>query len=119
MIVYFNAIDFDIEQKRAQGNMYISHEKDSNDWIFVEYECDLVTYHQQAEYCDGYLIHGAADICENVENVRYQITEKGCDVRSCDNVQDIIAEYVVQKANFKDTPDLFTYKGKGKGKGAA
>ena len=112
-------IKIDLPQKRAQGSMCISPDMESDDWIIAQYECDLVTYHQQAEYCDGFMIHGAADICENVENVRYQITDKGSDAQSYDNIPDIIAEYVVQKANFKDTPDLFTYKGKGKGKGAA
>ena len=106
-------IKIDLPQKRAQGEMCISPDANSDDWIMIKYECDLVTYHQPAEYCDGYLIHGAADICENAENVRYTITDKGSDARSYDNIADIIAEYVVQKANFPDTPDLYTYKGKG------
>ena len=114
MLVDSHAIAFDLEQKTAKGEMCISPDMESDDWIIAQYECDLVTYKVQAEYCDGYLIHGAAYICENVENVRYTITDKGSDARSYDNIADIIAEYVVQKANYPKTPDLFTYK-----KGAA
>lgn len=101
----------DMAQKRAHGEMCISTNTDSDDWFIVMYECDLVTYHQQAEYCDGFMIHGAADICENVENVRYTIAEKGSNASSFDNVQDMIADYVVQKANYPNTPDLYTYRG--------
>ena len=104
-------IKIDLPQKRAQGEMCISPDANSDDWIMIKYECDLVTYHQPAEYCDGYLIHGAADICENATNVRYIITEKGSDVDCYDNIPDIVAEYVVQKANFKNTPDLYHYRG--------
>ena len=111
MLIESYVINIDIEQKRAKGEMCISPDKDSDDWVIVEYECDLVTYHEPAEYCDGYLVYDACDVCENVTNVRYTITDKGSDARSYDNIADIIAEYVVQKANFKDTPNLFTYKG--------
>lgn len=111
MIIDSYVINIDIDQKRAHGEMCISPDTVSDDWIFVEYECDLVTYHQQAEYCDGYLVHGAADICENATNVRYTIKDKGSDAGYYDNVQDMIAEYVVQRANYPDTPDLFTYRG--------
>ena len=114
MILESYIINIDIAQKRAKGAMCISPDKDSENWVVVEYECDLVTYHQPAEYCDGYLVHGAADICENAENVRYSIVSEGNNTRSYENVQDMIAEYVVQKANYPKTPDLFTYK-----KGAA
>lgn len=114
MLVDSHAIAFDLEQKTAKGEMCISPDKDSDDWIIAQYDCDLVTYHRQAEYCGWHMIHGAADICENVENVRYTIIDKGSDASSFDNVQDMIAEYVVQKINYPDTPYLFTYK-----KGAA
>ena len=113
MLVDSHAIAFDLEKKAAKGEMCISPDMESDDWIIAQYECDLVTYKVQAEYCDGYLMHGAAYICENVENVRYTITDKGSDVRSYDNIAYIIAEYVVQKINYLDTPDLYTYKGKG------
>ena len=104
-------INIDLKQKRAKGEMAISTDKDLENWIIVEYECDLVTYHEPAEYCDGYLVHGAADICENAENVRYTIKDKGNDAGFYDNIEDMIAEYVVKKANYPDTPDVFTYKG--------
>ena len=114
MLVESRAIAFDLEQKTAKGEMCISPDMESDDWIVVAYECDLITYHQPAEYCDGYLAHGAADICENADNVRYTIAAKNIDADCYDNVQDMIAEYVVQKANFPNTPALFHYS-----KGAA
>ena len=114
MLIDSYAINIDLKQQKAKGEMCISTDTESNDWVIVEYECDLVTHHEPAEYCDGYLVYGAADICENAINVRYTITDKGSDADCYDNIDDIVAEYVVQKANFPDTPDLFTYK-----KGAA
>ncbi len=114
MILDSYIININLADKRAQGEMCISPSIESDDWIVMAYECDLITYHQQAEYCDGYLVHSAADICENAENVRYKIVSEGSDAGSYENVQDMIAEYVVQKANFPNTPDLFTYS-----KGAA
>ncbi|MDH2272970.1 hypothetical protein [Moraxella porci] len=111
MIIDSLCIDINIAQKRAGGEMCISPDLTSNDWIVIEYDCDLVTYHEPAEYCDGYLVYDACDVCEDATNVRYRITEKGNDARCYDNVHDIVADFVVQKANFPDIPDLFTYRG--------